>query len=300
MSASRVSGPQKTVDVGRGLFLVRYASAELEDLPPTVKVLPRDSDAQIILAPDAKDAILAEPGTALVVKASSPTQLTIEIQSRDPSGSIAATVKIEQLSQGFAPGPARGVALAAEDSVGTIQILGHVAGIGDVVAASNAWVAGPTAPSRIEGIAIEWLQRPSDIDLRYAVKFSKPAGAKTQMVAAGAFAGTRGRALPLVGVVIELFGKRAQDYQLVAEALFLGSPVRRASGSRIVLAGPTEREPLVGLRLDLVKAALAEPTVPARPSPALPAAAQTVSSPSARAPGRVRVFRSAAKVDPRA
>jgi len=44
-------------------------------------------------------------------------------------------------------------------------------------------------------------------------------------------------------------GPSALDFRLVAEAIFLGSPVMRMTGKRGVLSGPTGREPLVGLRL---------------------------------------------------
>lgn len=295
-----VSGPQRTVEIHRGLFLVRYTSADVKDRPPTIRVLPRDANAEVILHPDTREASLFEPGTALVVRAVASTQLTIEIQSRDPSGSIAATVKIEPLSQGFASDFREDPTLDEEDSAGAMRILGHVAGIGDVLAEPNAWIAGPSAPSRIEGLAIEWQKKPRDLDLRYAVKFAKGGGSASQMVSAGTFAGTRGRALPLVGVVLEVVGKRAKDHQLRAEALFLGSPVIRASGSRIVLSGPTGREPLVGLRLNLVQVRQDAEVRRASADLLSPKASQKEPSSSPlQSSGQVRVFRSSMKSDPR-
>ena len=60
--------------------------------------------------------------------------------------------------------------------------------------------------------------------------------------------------MPLTGVMLELSGPDASLYQFSFEALFLGSPVMRATGERVVLSGPTGREPLVGLRVALEEA----------------------------------------------
>jgi len=38
-----------------------------------------------------------------------------------------------------------------------LRLMAHVAGIGDVFVNLNEWIAGPSAPSRIEGIAVEYL-----------------------------------------------------------------------------------------------------------------------------------------------
>jgi hypothetical protein len=90
--------------------------------------------------------------------------------------------------------------------------------------------------------------------------------------------------MPLVSLMFELSGPRAADSQLTVEAVFLGAPATRMTGKRIVITGPTGREPLVGLRLGLSNGA-----VVTRP----PQAKAAVSKP-ARPGGRVRVFRSRA------
>ena len=132
--------------------------------------------------------------------------------------------------------------------------LGHIAGIGDVHANANEWLAGPTAPSRIEGISIEWPTKPEGVDIRYSVKTAQPVNISGRIVDLGAFAGTRGRAMPLTNVMLELSGPDASLYQFSVEGLFLGAPAMRVSGERVVLSGPTGREPLVGLRVALEEA----------------------------------------------
>ena len=198
-------------------------------------------------------------------------------------GSTVATVRLEALNPGEAS-----LASVYDDAgrndatIGfrDIRMLGHVAGIGDVVVPPNEWIAGPAAPSRIEGIAVEWPERPGTLDLRYAVRSSRSQGAIGRMVDLGSFAGTRGRALSITGIAFELTGPEAEDYELALDALFLGAPILRSTGRRIVAAGPTEREPLVGLRLNL------EPfrATAARP---LPRPSREKTTPA----GHVRVFR---------
>ena len=110
------------------------------------------------------------------------------------------------------------------------RVLGHVAGQGDVVVDANNWIAGPLAPSRIEGIAVQWPDKLPDLLLRYSVAVAGPRPTMGPLLEAGNFAGTRGRALPLVGATFELSGSAAHGQQLVVDSVFLGSPQLRAVG----------------------------------------------------------------------
>ena len=100
----------------------------------------------------------------------------------------------------------------------------------------------------------------------------------------GNFAGTRGKAMPIVSLMLELSGPSAANFQLAVDAIFLGAPAARIIGKRVVASGPTGREPLVGLRVSLDRAKQATQ----------PQAKASASNP-ARSAGRVRVFRSRSK-----
>ena len=307
------SGQRRTTEIARGLFAVRYVGADDSEHPPLVKITAEpDSEAQVdvILHPDHEEPILQRPGTCLIVRAMMPGMLAIEVEPSRTNGSIAATVNIEPLLQGEAiASAARGshqpAAPRAGGLTGDIRVLGHVAGIGDVYGSANEWLAGPTAPSRIEGISIEWPTKPEGVDIRYSVKTAQPLNISGRIVDLGAFAGTRGRAMPLTNVMLELSGPDASAYQFSVEALFLGAPVMHASGERVVLSGPTGREPLVGLRLALEEAGTENNHVTQTDQahqtnqknqaqrPATPA-----TTGPARSSGRVRVFRSRPKDKP--
>jgi hypothetical protein len=256
MDRTEGTGKRKLLDIDRGLFLVRYSDAEDEKRPPIVRIsLDRKSrgDSALILHPDSTTGVLSGPGTALAVRTSAPTQLLVEVIPRDQNGSTTATVKVEALNPGeIAVSPLLTSAIpgSAVDLDG-LRIHGHIAGQGDVVVSRDEWLGGPAAPARVEGLQIEWPRKPAGLDIRYAVKFARPQGALSQMTDIGKFAGTRGRALPVTGVVLELSGDDAAGYDLAVEALFLGSPAMRSRGQRVVVSGPTSREPLVGLRVNL-------------------------------------------------
>jgi hypothetical protein len=282
MSMER-SKQQQTVAINRGLFLFRYAAAD-EARPPRVLVTPDPASAKDIsffLHPDHKEAVLWQPETCLVVRALAAGRLSVQVIPAHEGGSVAATVRIEPLSQGKAVSAFAKKRSSLPSSRGNVSILGHVTGIGDVVVDANEWIAGPSAPSRIEGISIEWPGKPQDLEIHYAVKTAKPQTNSGRKMSLGSFAGTRGKSMPIVSLMLEMSGPGAADSQFSVEAIFLGAPAKLITGQRIVVSGPTGREPLVGLRIGIGKAAAA-----ARPQK------RSTADKAVRSEGRVRVFRS--------
>lgn len=276
---------QKVVSLDRGLFFVSYARADDLAFPPRVMVVPtqgHEGRMEIIMHPDASEPYLWAPNCGLMVRVNTPGTLQIQVQPMRTGGSRAAMVRIEPIPSGRAPLVAQSerAVLHANVAMGDLKVLGHVAGRGDVVVAPNAWIAGPTAPSRIEGIALDWPEKPVGLDIRYAVQFANGHAGSGKMVSLGTYAGTRGRALPITAVVLEISG--VDGFEFVAEATFLNAATLRAVGKRVVLSGPASREPLVGIRIGVNRIAAVDNVVPAKP------ARQPVGS------GRVRVFRSRA------
>jgi len=273
----------KTVEVERGLLLVRYATADNESRPPRVAIVvnpKHKKNIELVLSPDHQEATLWQPGSCLVARVSRPGQLLVEVTPIDPGGSTAATVRIETLTQGNAEIP---TAQWSRDDIDfhSLGILGHVAGIGDVLVREDEWIAGPHAPARIEGFSIDWPEKPANLDICYSVKLARPHAASGRITRLGGYAGTRGRALPIIGITVELAGPGASGCRLSVEAAFLGAPLTRVTGTTVAISGPSGREPLVGLRLRLEDNS-------ATLQPELPPATGAKSS------GGVRVFRPAA------
>jgi hypothetical protein len=273
-SAMKRARQQQSVTINRGLFLVRYAAAEDAARPPIVNIEAdpaSNKDIRFLLHPDHTKSQLLEPDTCLVVRALAPGRLSIEVVPTHKGGSAAATVRIEPLIQSKPTSPlapATHQKSSADDLTG-LRVLGHVTGIGDKVVKANEWLAGPSTPLRIEGISIAWPGKPNDLEVRYAVKTAKPQSTSGRAMSLGSFAGTRGKAMPVVGLMLEMTGPAAATLQFAVEAIFLGSPTTRVVGKRIVASGPTGREPLVGLRLVLENA----------PAAQRPAATSSVATP---------------------
>jgi hypothetical protein len=253
-----------------------------------VTVAPDHASAQsisLLLHPDHNEAVLWQPDSGLVVRATAAGKLSVQVTPTQEGGSAAATVKIEPLTQ---------VRTKVSDireksqnnsrlNVGNIRILGHLSGIGDVQVSANEWLAGPSMPLRIEGLSIDWPEKPQDLEIHYAVRTAKPEMVSGRKMRLGAFAGTRGKAMPIIAVALEMSGPQATNFQFVVEAIFLASPAMRIAGKHVVASGPTGREPLVGLRLGIEKVKGAR-----RPH-------RKVSSPKLRrSDPKVRVFRSLA------
>jgi hypothetical protein len=239
----------KSLEIQQGLFVVRYDSADDPLQPPRVVVSTDSKSVRFVLPPGVDEPVLWSPGACLVVLANRGGRLEVAVSPAQPNGSVAARVKLLPLSNNPAAVREEPGASAERLDASRIQLLGHVAGIGDKVVRFGEWIAGPASPSRIEGIAIEWPNKPSGVDLRYAVRIGGQIPGATRSIDVGGFAGTRGRAAPLVGATLDIAGPSAGGYQLVADAMFLGAPQMRVAGRHVVLSGPTGREPMVGLRL---------------------------------------------------
>lgn len=293
---------QKSLDLQKGLFLIRYDSAEDAAQPPKVS-LSIDSrvagSVEFLLPPDVEEPVLWSPGANVVVRLSAPTRIQVEVSARSAGGSLGARIQSASLST-----DPLGLAALDEPPIdfSGLRLLGHLAGRGDTFAGLAEWLGGPMAPTRIEGVGLDWAGRPQNFGLRHSVRVGGTGEPRaTEFIEAGGYSGTRGRALPLVGATFEVFGPAAQHYEITADAIFLGSPQMKVTGQRVVVSGPTGREPLVGLRLQIASTKVAAP--PARSAPATarqdvpvaPAMADAAPTGTVRSgSGRVRVFRSRA------
>ena len=102
IGAERASQEQ-TVAIKRGLFLIRYATAEDEAYPPKIKVTPdpaSNKDIRFLLHPDHSDPMLWQPDACLVVRATAPGTLSVQVTPMQEGGSTAATVRIEPVKSG--------------------------------------------------------------------------------------------------------------------------------------------------------------------------------------------------------
>jgi hypothetical protein len=244
--------------VGEGAYLLRYVSAGAANHPPVVRVKASPKDGKgISLVPVTDDLGrgLRSPGDYLLVHAKRTGAIDLTVSANRPNGSLEAEVRLERIAAIEEPQKKAvaktSVKIAARGIEPEVEILAHVSHRGDLVSAQGEWICGPDCPMPIEGIEIRWPNKPAGVSLGYEVAAGVRKRERSRELQVGQFAGSRGEASPLVGIKLHLTGPNAAHYELVADALFLGSQVDSRSGQEIFFAGSTGREPLVGLRLSI-------------------------------------------------
>ena len=299
-SLQMVSSPHisqtKVVELDQGLFVFRYVASPARTAP-TVMVACEHGFERVVtlLSPPGYPAgTLVRPGDALVVQTQQRALLSVRVRPSVPNGSSEADVTIERLDQSAEKD--EGIPRAEfsdetrSDGTNALEVLAHVARAGDISVPTGEWIAGPESPARIEGFSLKckWRDPSRHPDLKYAVRVGGRTSSLMWGNGDGSFVGTRGQARPLTEVRFELTGPAAENNELVIEALFQGAAPVRAEGRNIRLSGPTGREALVGLRIELVDVS-AHDEVPVVTSGSQVRAA---SREDKRASSRVRVFRS--------
>jgi hypothetical protein len=254
-------GPQEqetTITVNRGLFLLRYATGAANGPSPFAVVRPTTASAafiEVISAPGVVAGFLSAPGDFAVVRAEQSGDLNVKILAKTPGDPLEASLRIEPLVAG-ADGPAATeTRLAPAATQGAPIFLAHVSRRGDVETAMGAWIAGPDAPAPIEGLEVRGaLPNGLRLDIQPLLATNPPRW--LDWCGPGQFVGTRRRALPLAGLRLRLSG--AENFEIAASALFLGSPVLTRRGREVELVSSAGLDPLVGLQIGLVSAAIAE------------------------------------------
>ena len=283
-----------------GLYIARYTKSAVEHSAPIVELQIEESAPPgfaIISIPGKPLNLLSEVGDCAVILAPTRGELLIVAYSRESNGTVDATVTLEPLGKNvrakvhpnkpikeeLAERPSQPVDSRTID----IDVLGHVAGRGDVWVKGGEWIAGPEDPARIEGLAINIAEQSNAPDLVYGVIAASRQNSARQVekvVQAGSFVGSRGRATPVVGFKLQLRGQSKITHSIVAQVLFLGAPPVTKQGTDLNFLGPTGREPIIGLAISVNEVERGPSTVSKSDVPI-----------KARKPagGRVRVFRSA-------
>jgi hypothetical protein len=279
--------------VGRGLFVLRYLSSSDNSGWPVAEIrcsAGSESGIKLISAPGARSNELSAPGACLVVLADSPGALQVTVRRRRPGDSLDAVLRLEplglaeQASEPEMSAPQSAPAAPPFEqapSPPNFTILAHIARRGDVEVPAGTWAAGPSAPAQIEGLEIR-ASNNSEVGIEAQALIGGPRGGWTPRAAPGTYLGTRGRALPIMGVRFRLGETAPPGLALSAEAMFLGSPLLKKEGKEIELVGAFGADPLVGLRLSVIAA------------PAVERAPERSDNLSV-AGTRVRIFRASAK-----
>lgn len=252
---ARPGRTRKRFVLQRGLYTLRYEQAEDSLFPPSIYVSSPEEQIEFIWPPGTTANALHRPGTGMVVKAEQSGVLVIDVVASVYHGSTDAEIRFEGLNEDA------DVELSAPGSRITVTqttprnaiIRGHLASIGDVTSEGSDWLAGPDAPSRIEAVAMRLRELPPNASLVYGARTSRhPQGQPIKLAESGQWVGSKGRGEPIVALRMELRFTGVPTHQLSGEAMFLGAVPRPFEGLVVDLQGVSGREPLIGLKLDLI------------------------------------------------
>lgn len=253
------------MSVARGVFAVRYvASSVLGDPLRVIVSIDPDvaDDVRLMFGPGVTAGVLRQPGDLCIVSAERDATVLITTLGEGADRPEAVTLHVDRIDQGAPgafrppaitalPGPRSGFDSGQEPAERTVplRLAGHVERRGDLFVTGGEWLGDPGGSARIEGFSIQWPQRPAAVDISYGCSLLGLGRMPEAVV--GEFVGTRMQARAINGVSFRLIGEQADAFALIVEASFSDGTRFGPAMAPADLRGPTGREFLVGLRLQL-------------------------------------------------
>ena len=176
--------------------------------------------------------ISGHDGAALVRVAKGPAQVLVTVyQAPTASPDNAPRLQVMRLGAEQA-GEARPAATQAAVpilSADAADVVVHVQGVGDQAAGINEWAGAKGSRRWIEGFSLTPHKDLDPADIEYQAVLGR--GWLSPWIEGGKFCGSRGMALPLLGLKVRLKGAAAKNYDCKYSASFVdGSAVGPVSG----------------------------------------------------------------------
>lgn len=260
-----------------GLYLVRYAERMgAGSTPPTLSLCaaPASGPAgqvDFFAGSTLDGALLTRPGDCMVVRVRGTTAniaATVFAAASDMEADVRLRVDRvdESGARGLAPTePPEPAPPAARDTRGwPIAVRAHIEGRGEVAGAPGSWVGNPYGKARLEGFALEWEDRPEDVDIRSTCVIEGMG--RTPPAGVGEFVGTRVRGAPVRCLTLTLVGARAGLFRLAVQAAFSRSGPQAPAPSGIEIQGPDGNDYLTALRVMAYSAAAMDLPAGERPT----------------------------------
>lgn len=203
-------------------------------------------------------------GAALVRITRGPAAVLVTTYQEPGSPHEAPKLQVAQLAGPTSVSPAS-VAVAqpaqkAETPVALAEISAHVQRVGDVAGPIGDWMGTPGSQSWIEGFAIAPKNSIPATDIEYQAVLGK--GWLSPWSEGGQYCGSRGMALPILGLRVRLKGASAETHHVRLTATFTdGSRLGPVDGSEALEA--ESLAPLEAFLLEIVSNTAAE--APAEP-----------------------------------
>ncbi len=254
-----------------GLFCVFHTQgAPLPDPAsglPGVRISPAPSNAAESLSISTFDADgwLGEGGAALVRVSSQPSQVLVTIYQAMNSTAEAPKLQVLRLSETgatrqapaqpaiAAPPPDKAAAsrpaITPPAAGAKLEVAAHVQRRGDVLTRLGEWMGERGSQSWIEGFAISPARFVDPADIEYQAVLGK--GWLSPWSEGGSYCGSRGMALPILGLRVRLKGEAAERYEVRVSASFTdGSSVGPVDGTQT--AESAELAPLEAFLVEIL------------------------------------------------
>jgi len=214
--------------------------------------------------------------SALIMPGAHPAYLRVEGTKasvlltiyKAPGAKVAPDLRIRLIGRADAPPPAK----PAKPILPSLKLtlLAHVEREGDLTAGGGEYVGGPGGGA-IEGFAITPAGGLSPADIEYQAVLGSDWS--TPWVAGGGFCGSRGLALPLLGVRIRLVGEAAQTHRCE----YWGSFHDKGEVGPLTEGAPCAGD---GAHLEALRVVITEAPAAAAPTPEKAAAKQPARAPA--------------------
>jgi hypothetical protein len=213
---------------------------------PGVRVSPPPTGAQnveiIAFRPDGW--LNANGDAALVRVRKNPGHVLVTIYQLHGQPEAAPRLQVRQLLGGEAPAAAP----TPPPAPVRVDLMAHIQSRGDVGANFGDWLGERGSNNWIEGFAISAPEGIDPADLSYQAVLGR--GWLSPWIESGQYCGSRGMALPLLGLRVRLGGEAAEHYEISYAASFVGGTSAGPVGNDETCEGDT-LAPLEALQVTL-------------------------------------------------
>jgi hypothetical protein len=211
-----------------GLFCIineANAGAARNNGMPGVRISPPPAGGNNVeIAGFRPDGWLNAEGDATLVRIRKhPAQVLVTIYQLANQPDAAPRLKVQQLlGSNEMPVPANAPAAAPAPAplAEALDVLAHIQSRGDVGAKFGDWLGERGSQNWVEGFSITAPKGIAPEDFTYQAVLGR--GWLSPWVEAGQYCGSRGMALPLLGLRIRLNGEAAEQYEISYSASFVG------------------------------------------------------------------------------
>jgi hypothetical protein len=208
---------------------------------PGVRISPPPGGGHVEISSFRPDGWLSATGDAALVRiAKGPAQVLVTIYQLPNQPDAAPKLQVRQLigqTEPPAPPPPAPVPTPAPAAREKVDILAHIQTRGDVGAKFGTWLGERGSQNWIEGFAVAAPDGIDPADFSYQAVLGR--GWLSPWVEAGQYCGSRGMALPLLGLRVRLQGAAADAFDLTVAASFVDGTAAGPVGQDETCEGAT-------------------------------------------------------------